>query len=286
MTKAPVLVLAASIAVVVASSVATSAAPPASAPVTRTIYFSATDAKNAPVTDLTAADVTVKDGGKAVQIDKVAPASAPLHIAVILDDNGSGGYQGALAQIIQATVNNAQFSFRVLNPQAQLVQDFTKDFEALKAALARVGPRGTARPDPDQVIDGIGEAAKDFITRKVERPVILVITSNGDSTQSTNTDRTLDLLKDSKAMLNVMMLSNVSLGRLLGDGPKSSGGRSEPIGGSPAIPAAAQRIIDHLTHQYVLTYTLPDGAKPNERVQVATSRKGVTITAPSRLSDK
>ena len=189
-----------------------------------------------------------------------------------------------MSQIIQGTVNNAQFSFRVLNPQAQLVQDFTKDFEALKAALGRVGPRGTARPDPDQVIEGIAEASKDFIAKKVERPVILVITSNGDETQSTNVDRTLDILKDSKAMLNVMMLSNASLGRLLGDGPKASGGRSEPIGGSAGLPAASQRMVDHLTKQYVVTYTLPDGTKPSERVQVTTSRKGVTLTAPSRLS--
>src|SRR5262245_3536965 len=256
MTKAPIVVLAASIAAVVATSAGTSAAPPASAPVTRTIYFSAMDAKNVPITDLTAADVSVKEGGKAVQIDKVAPATAPMHIAVIVDDNGSGGYQGALAQIIQGTVNNAQFSFRVLNPQAQLVQDFTRDFDALKAALGRVGPRGTARPDPDQVIEGIAEASKDFIAKKVDRPVILVITSNGDETQSTNVDRTLDILKDSKAMLNVMMLSNASLGRLLGDGPKASGGRSEPIGGSAGLPAAAQRIVDHLTKQFVVTYTL------------------------------
>jgi len=286
MTKAPISVLATSIVAAVTLSAVTSAAPSSSAPVTRSIYFSATDAKNAPVTDLTAADITVKEGGKAVQIDKVAPATAPMHIAVIVDDNGSGGYQGAIVQVIQAMVSNAQFSFRVLNPQAQLVQDFTKDFELLKAAVNRVGPRGTARPDPDQVIEGIAEASKDFVTRKVERPVILVITSNGDSSQTSNVDRTIDVLKDSKAMLNLLMLSNASLGRLLGDGPKASGGRSEPIGGSAGIPAATQRIIDHLTKQYVVTYTLPEGTKPNERVQVATSRKGVTLTAPSRLSEK
>jgi hypothetical protein len=39
-------------------------------------------------------------------------------------------------------------------------------------------------------------------------------------------------------------------------------------------------------HQYVLTYNIPDGVKLNERLSLATSRKGVTLLAPSRLPDK
>jgi len=38
--------------------------------------------------------------------------------------------------------------------------------------------------------------------------------------------------------------------------------------------------------QYLLTYTLPDGVKPADRLSVSTSRKGVTLTAPSRVATK
>ena len=39
-------------------------------------------------------------------------------------------------------------------------------------------------------------------------------------------------------------------------------------------------------HQYRLAYTIPDGVKPNERLSLTTSRKGVKIFAPTRLPDK
>ena len=73
---------------------------------------------------------------------------------------------------------------------------------------------------------------------------------------------------------------------LMGDGPKQSGGRIEQAGTGPAITAAALRIADALQHQYLLTYTLPDGVKMSDRIAVATSRKGVALTSPSRIADK
>ena len=45
-------------------------------------------------------------------------------------------------------------------------------------------------------------------------------------------------------------------------------------------------MADILLHQYVLTYALPDGVKPNEKLQLATSRKGVTLLARARVPDR
>ena len=52
------------------------------------------------------------------------------------------------------------------------------------------------------------------------------------------------------------------------------------------IEARAPELYVPLFLLYVLTYTIPDGVKLNERISVSTSRKGVTIIAPTRLSDK
>jgi hypothetical protein len=35
-----------------------------------------------------------------------------------------------------------------------------------------------------------------------------------------------------------------------------------------------------------LTYTLPDGVKPSDRLSVSTIRKGVSLFVPSRIQDK
>jgi hypothetical protein len=127
---------------------------------TRSVYFSATDSKGAPVTDLTAGDVTVKEGGKDRQVVSVKPATAPMQVAVLVDDSGGGGYQAAVAQLFQNLLDRAQFSMRVLSPQALLIQDDTQDVEALKAALSKIGARGRIQADPDQLVEGISDAAK------------------------------------------------------------------------------------------------------------------------------
>ena len=252
----------------------------------RTVYFTATDAKGAPVTDLTAADVTVKEGGKDRPVVSVKPAPAPMQIAVLVDDAGGGGYQAAVVQLVQNLLDRAHFSMRVLSPQAILIQDDTRDVEALKAAISKIGQRGRIQVDPDQLVEGINEAAKTMQTRKAARPAIVVMTVAGDNAQTANIDNVMDRLRDSRAMLNVLHVPNTSVGRLLGDGPKQSGGRSEVVGSINGLAPAMAKIIDHLKYQYELVYSLPDGVKPDQRFSMATSRKGVTVTAPTRIPEK
>ena len=52
------------------------------------------------------------------------------------------------------------------------------------------------------------------------------------------------------------------------------------------IAPVLAKIADNLTHQYVLTYTIPDGVKLSDRLSLTTSRKDVKLFAPTRLPDK
>ena len=79
------------------------------ADVLRTVYFSAVDAKGVHVTDLTAADLTVKEGGKDRAIEALRPARAPMQLSILVDDGGTGGFQGAVSQFIRATFGRAEF---------------------------------------------------------------------------------------------------------------------------------------------------------------------------------
>jgi hypothetical protein len=58
------------------------------------------------------------------------------------------------------------------------------------------------------------------------------------------------------------------------------------IGGGVVPGPVLAKLADSLLHQYALTYTLPDGVKPNEKLALTTSRKGVTLVAPARIPDK
>lgn len=265
---------------------ATTGAARPKADVVRTVYFSAVDAKGVHVTDLTAADLTVKEGGKDRAIDAVKPATAPMQVSFLVDDGGTGGFQASVGQFIQATFGRAEYAVRVLQPQAIKVQDFTKNGDELRAALGRMGQRGRVLPDNEQIIAGVFDAAKELQQREARRPSIIALTITGEKPLADTADETLNALKASGASLTVVYLAGVELGKVLGDGPKQSGGMIEQVTGNLALSPTLKKVADNLLNQYVLTYTVPDGVKLNEKLSLSTSRKGVKILAPTKLPDK
>lgn len=256
------------------------------ADVLRSFYFSAIDSKGVHVADLTAADLTVKEGGKERAIASVRAATAPMQVSLIVDDAGTGAFQPSVAQFLQTTISRAQFSIRVLSPQPILVAMQTGDVVALRSAIGRLGPRGQIHPDGDQIIGGVTDAAKELLQLRAARPAIVVLSATGETVSSDIADEALDTLKRSGASLSVLYITGIQLGKVLGDGPKQSGGMIQQANGTVAVPAALGKIADHLMNQYIVSYTIPDGVKLNERVSLSTSRKGVNLIAPSRLSDK
>ena len=107
------------------------------AEIVRTVYVSAHDVSGAQVTDLTVADLAVKEGGKNRVIKDVTRASEPLQVSLLVFDGGTGGFQTAAARFIDALLPRAEFAIRVFNPQPSRIADFTNDIETLK-------PRSTA----------------------------------------------------------------------------------------------------------------------------------------------
>jgi VWFA-related protein len=274
------------------------------APRTRTVYITATDSKGVPITDLTAADFTVKEGGKEREVVKAEPATAPMQVAIIVDDNGSGLFRGALISFLNQLLAHAEFAISSVTGQTQKLVDYTKDVPALQGAVARLLPRpGT--PDGGQLLEGISETAKELLQRKAERPVIVALTVGGEEHSTITAHQVLNQLRDSSASLHVISVASsairstvasdkpgdalegsLNLNEVLGDGPKQSGGRRDEIVATAGIVEGLKKIADDLLHQYAISYTLPDGVKPDERLSVATKRKGVSLRAPSRIPDK
>ena len=254
--------------------------------VERTVYFAALDAKGASVTDLTAADLAVKEGGKDRAVASLEPATAPMQVSLLVDDGGSGAFQAAVAQFIQTMLGHGQFAIRAFNPQPSRLTDFTEDTGALQAAINGIGPRGKVVSTGEQMVDAVAQAADELQKRKAARASIIVLTVGGEQAQSHEAEPALDAVTKSGASLNVIHLAGLQLGQVLGDGPKRSGGLIEQIGGGVVPGPVLAKVANSLLHQYVLTYTLPDGVKPNEKLSLTTSRKGVTLLAPSRLAVK
>ena len=276
----------------------------ASAQQPRRVYVTAADARGAPVTDLTAADFTVKEGGKAGEIVKVGPATGLIRVAILVDDNGTGIFRFAVGKFIEALLGRAEFAISTVTGQMLKLVDYTSSAQALSDAIANLNARPSTN-DGGQLLDGIAETAKDFDRRNAARPVILALTVGGVEHSTLPAHHVLDVLRRSGASLHVVTVvnntlrsqsnpqtpgaqldENMNLSEVLGDGPKQSGGYREEIVAAAGIIQGVQQLAEALKNQYLIEYSLPAGARPSDKLTVSVKRKGVSLRAPTRIPDK
>jgi VWFA-related protein len=279
-------------------------------PRTRTVCVSATDKNGSAVRDLQADEFQVKAGGKTLEIVSVRPATSPLRIALIVADAGTGAFQLGLAHFMQNLLGHAEFALISVIVQPETVIDYSTDAGKLSAALDRLGRRGVQRGA--QLMEAIQDATKD-VRRETKRPVIVVMRIGGEATSAMTGNDVREQLRKSGAILYVISTLGAqrpapsqitgtdavsvqqgqlrdaeladaanNLAQVLGDGSKDSGGRHDEVV-STTLVTSLERVADELLHQYEITYALPDGVKPGDKLSVSSKRKGVTVHAPARL---
>ncbi len=273
-------------------------------PQTRRVYVTASGAKGAPVTDLTAADFAIKEGGKAREIVTVAPATGLIQIAVLVDDNGTGIFRYAVGKFIESLLGRAEFAVSTVTGQMLRLVDYTTSGQSLSEAIGKLNAR-PATNDGGQLLDGISETAKELERRKAPRPVIVALTVGGVEHSTLPAHHVLDNLRQSGASLHVitvvnstlrsqsnpttaagLMEENMNLSEVLGDGPKQSGGRREEIVAAAGVVSGLQQLADALKTQYLIEYSLPEGVKPSDKLSVSVKRRGVSLHAPTKIPDR
>ena len=287
------------------------AARPASAQdVPRILYVSALDNKTGkPIADMQPADFEVKIGGKKAEIVRVEPAQAPLRVAVIVADGGTGGFQQGLAHFMQRLLGHAEIALISLIVQPELVTDYASEGAVLKSGLQRLGPRGRQRGA--QLMEAIRDVAKNMRSEG-RRPVIVVTRVGAEATTALPPDEVRNEVRKSGAILYVistlgaqraapsMARTGISteqaqmqdadikddafnLAQVLGDGSKESGGRHDQVVSTTLVPVLEQ-LAEELRNQYVLAWAMPSGAKTTDKLSITSRRKGVRVHAPTRLA--
>ena len=274
----------------------------------RIVHVTAVDRKGNPVTDLQAAEFDMKVGGKRLEVVRADPAQAPMRIALVVADAGSGGFQAGIANFIRKLSGRAEFALISLLVQPEIVVDYSSDTAVVGAGLRRLGPRGLERGA--QTLETIQDAAR-HVRREGTRPVIVVMRVGGEASTTLSGQVVREQLRKSGAILYVISTvgaqrpapssarqglsteqaqlhddeaveSAHNLALVLGDGSRESGGRHDQVMSTTLIPTLEQ-LANELLNQYALTCVLPSGVKPTDKLSVASKRKGVTIRTASRL---
>jgi VWFA-related protein len=279
------------------------ASPQPSTPAARTstVFVTALEENGAPVVDLAADDFTIKEDGKSREVLKAELARAPVQVAIIVDDNGTGIFRAGLVSFVRLMQGRGEMTLSTVVGQTQRLVEYTTDVDRLATAIVALTARpGT--PDGGQLLEGIFQAAKEQEKRDAERPVIVVVTVGGEEHSTLPAHHVLDQLARSGSTLYVITVANntlrvmrpidkpsalleenLNLSEVLGEGPKQTGGWREVIVAAPGITPGLQRIAAELKAQYAVAYSRPAKGKATERLAVSINRRGVLLRAPSKV---
>ena len=267
------------------------------APTERTVYITVTDGKGAPVPDLTAADLVVKEGGKEREITRAAPASAKMRLTLAVEERliSDGSIRQALFEFMKRLTDYADIRMITIGLRNDTVADYTGSLDVLVSAINKF----SLNPNRDSnVAEGVLEIAGHYADARVDRPVLVVLALSGGQA-GVDGQTVLDKLRQSGAIMYSATLAwatatggvgtltdQSSREQVLGDGPKQSGGRRIEVPSTGAFPRSLQQISDELRAQYAVTYVLPDGVKPDKRFAISSKRKGINLRAPSAIPDR
>lgn len=263
----------------------------------RGLYVSVVDDKGVPVPDLGPTDFVVREDNVAREVLRVAPASDPIQIAVLVDTSQASSdyirdYRQALPAFFDAVLGDAaggrnQVAVIGIGERPTILSDYTTSRIQLTKAVDRLFAIQMAGT---YLLDGIIEVSQGLKKRQAERPVIVAITSEGPELSDRHYKMVLEPLKASGATMHVVTLggqSNFAEDRsmVLSLGTKDTGGRFDNLLVSSALTTRMKEIAREITSQYRVTYARPQTLIPPEKITVSTSRprltaRGIPVNEP------
>jgi VWFA-related protein len=281
---------------------------------TRTVHVSVTDDDGKPVTDLRADEFEVKYAGKVAPIVDVKLATKPVRVALVVADRGTGMFQLGALRFIEALLGRGEFSITGVIVQPERYVDFSGEVDALREGLLRLGKRNTQTGA--QLVEAIQAAARE-VPKDGYRPVIFVMRAGGEGSTPIRAQTVREDIRKSGAVLYAIsragtqgvgttqnptqavtaasvaaaanaseaMEGQLTLGSILGEGSRDSGGRHIQTVAVTLVDLVRQ-IASEIANQYEITYTIPQPGRPNDRLEVSLKRRGLTLLAPTRVPNE
>ena len=282
---------------------------------TRSVHVAVVNNNGAPVTDLTSADFDVREGGKPVAITDAALTNIPLRIALIVADEATGNFQQAMVTLIKPLIAVAEFKLVAVVTQPETIVDYTNDAERLVAGVEKMGMRGGGQPTTAQLMEAISENVE-TVAQPGKRSAIVVMRMGGSAASQLRQEVVRETLRKNNTQLFAFSPPGAggggggvpmgyggaggqaradyaasesayrgrNLESVLNDGSKQTGGRHVNFSAQTIIPEL-EKLAQELQSQYQITYTLPAGSKPSDRLQVTSKRRGTKVLAPERIAN-
>ena len=248
------------------------------------VYATVTDQRGAPVRDLTAADVRIREDGSPQTISAFTAGDFPLAVAIGLDRSFSMGVgrtsrldtaKSAARAFIDALKPADQVMVIAIGSETSVVAPLSTNHEAALAAIDRLDAWGTT-----PLYDAMAGALDAIQSAKGRRA--LVVLSDGSDRYS---DTSAAVLVDHVRRRDVLVYP-VAIGSerpaVFAELATASGGRSFFQTDPRELSATLISIANDLRSQYLLGYTpaRPVAAQPSwHSIEVVVNRPGARVRA-------
>jgi Ca-activated chloride channel homolog len=246
------------------------------------VYATVTDQRGAPVRDLTAADVRIREDGSPQTISTFTAGDFPLAVAIALDRSFSMGRasrldtaKSAARAFIDALKPADQVMVIAIGSETTVVAPLSSKHEAALAAIDRLDAWGTT-----PLYDAMAGALDAIQSAKGRRA--LVVLSDGSDRYS---DTSAAVLVEQVRRRDVLVYP-VAIGSqrpaVFAELATASGGRSFFQTDPRELSATLTSIANELRSQYLLGYTPARAvaAEPSwHSIEVVVNRPGVRVRA-------
>jgi hypothetical protein len=272
-------------------------APAEAQPARRTVFASVLDHNGAPVSNVSPDDLVVREDKVVREVLDVWPATEPMDIALLVDDSQASDsfirdYREALPAFINALAADEggarhQVAVITLADRPTIRADYSPDLANAAKAVSNL----FAQPGSGTyLLDGIIETSRGLAKRSSERPVIVVVTTEGPELSDRAYQSVLEPLRAAGASLHIIVVgrpvnNNNDRSIVLSMGTKDTGGSYDNLLTSNGLPARMKKLAAELTHQFKVTYSRPDSLIPPEQVTIGPARPN-TLTVrglPARV---
>jgi VWFA-related protein len=259
------------------------------------VYVSVLDNKGQPVEGLGITDFTVREDNVAREVLKVAPATEPLTIALLVDDSqaaheGIQQIRDGVKSFITNLADKGDIALITFGERPTIVVDYTKDQKRLLDAAGRLFPRTGGG---SYLLEALVEVSKGLQKREAKRPVIAVLMLEDVEFSNRYYQQVLTELDKSGAALHVLAIGQPSgdtsdevrnRNMVIAEGTERTGGRRDQLLAISATPEKMKQLAAELSKQYVVTYARPETLIPPEKVTVTVTRPGLTARARTRAA--
>ena len=263
------------------------AAAAQSGPRERAIFVSAVDTKGEPVEGLSVNDFIVTEDGRRREVLRVSRAIEPMDIALLVDnsaaaDNAISSLRTALGKFVAKMAQGNQITVIGLAARPTVLVDYTSNVRQLEQGVGRIFAQTN---DGMTLLDALIETSTGLRRRENTRAVLVPIITDGVEFSNRYSRDVIAAIREAGASLHAVTIGNFPVATdiqrerefTIAGGTRQTGGQRIMLLTELGLDEALQKLARQLSSQYKVVYGRPESFLPPEKIEVSSSKPGVTM---------